>query len=67
MHVATDEGSNDIEIIGVYRPSTCYVRKVEHKVSLLSDGILGVIVHVNMCEDVECHFRGVRTIVNSNC
>lgn len=41
--------------------------EVEHKVSLLSDGVLGVIVHVNMCEDVECYFRGVRRIVKSNC
>jgi len=43
------------------------VTEVEHKVSLLSDGVLGVIVHVNMCEDVECYFRGVRRIVKSNC
>lgn len=50
MHVATDEGSSDVEIVGVYMPSACCVKKVKHEVSLLSDGILGVIVHVNVCE-----------------
>jgi len=66
MHVASDEGASDIEIIGVYMPSACYVTEVEHKVSLLSDGVLGVIVHMNMCEGVECHFRGICRIPKSN-
>jgi hypothetical protein len=49
MHVESDEGSSDIEIVGVYMPSASCVGKAEHEVSLLSDVILGVIVHVNVC------------------
>jgi hypothetical protein len=30
-------------------PSEFCVGKAEHEVSLLSDGVLGVIVHVNVC------------------
>jgi len=30
-------------------PSAFCVGKAEHEVSLLSDGVLGVIVHVNVC------------------
>jgi hypothetical protein len=67
MHVATDEGSNDIEIVGVYMPSTGCVKKAEHEVSLLFDGVFEVIVHVNVCEYVECHFRDFRRIVKSSC
>jgi len=67
MYVGTDEGSSDVEIVGVNMPSACCVKKAEHEVSLLSDGVLGVIVHVYLCEYVECHFRGVRRIVKHNC
>jgi hypothetical protein len=44
VRVTTDEGSNDIEIVGEYSPSACSVKKAEREVSLLPEGVLGVIV-----------------------